>query len=540
METNAQKLRQKAINLLYLIFLAFLFSFIPSDFVDTTHMSNTSMNLLCNEVERQSTKYNMMVLSYVQQDEELFNDTKLKLIDIDDKTNVQIDLIEKFKLNLISKQGFNKFGYFKSGKSENPSNDYMIAEKNADALFSSLNQYKSDLGQMLSAEDAYYLDSILPLPELIRRSDGDFATGIEFFFKKNPLNVAILNLSHFKSRVERARTYTIGKIVQEISITRPTAIPEEIAKIIMEDSAFLNNLEFLRTFRVSKAPAKEENQKRPMTVESVSDSVYAVGKPAKFFVNFDTTDNPTITITLKNPNQETNSYRLTDPGIFMFVPETKGYYTIQFNDNESSSNKYIKVMDLEPVLQNNQMGTLYVGLDNALNIKTSEFEDTEGLTAKISNGKILQKGKNFYARVDEPGIVTVEVFAKLNFGFVKVADKRFIVRELNPPVANILNITSGNNVPLSELSKVRTLNVKSDEYLVSEQFYISGFEFSIIYNNHTSILQPIINSGSSLNTVSVDALKRVKAGDVLIFNKIQAKSSLGKEINVAPVTYTVE
>ena len=199
MATNSQKLRQKAINLLYLIFLAFLFTFIPSDFVDTTYITNQSMNMLCNEVERHSTKYNMLVLSYVQQDEELFNDTKLKIIQIDELTNEQIKLIEDMKVNMIKKQGFNTYGYLTSGKSENPSNDFMITEKNAEKLLNSLRSYKRKLIEFLPAEDVAYLDSILPLPERIRRSDGDFAPIAEFFFKKNPLNVALLNLSYFKS-----------------------------------------------------------------------------------------------------------------------------------------------------------------------------------------------------------------------------------------------------------------------------------------------------------------------------------------------------
>lgn len=540
METQAAKLRQKAINLLYLIFLAFLFSFIPSEFVDTTQMSNTSMNLLCNEVERQSNKYNLLVLSYIQQDEELFNDIRLKLITIDEKTNEQIRLMEKMKLGLMSKEGFNKFGYLVSGKSENPSNEYMIAEKNAENLFKALHKYKADMGEYLSAEDAALLDSILPLPELTRRSDGEFAKSTEFFFKKNPLNVAILNISHFKSRVERTRTYTISKIIEDVSIASPTAMPEEIVKIIMEDSILLSNLDWIKTFKMSKYPSKDENQRIYLTVESLTDSVYAVGKPAKFQVKFDSSSTVPTVVQLKNPAGAVQTFSLSRPGLFMFVPELKGRYQIKFVHGAENAAKYVKVMDLEPVLQNNQMGTLYIGIDNALNIKTSEFEDTEGLTARISEGQILQKGKNFYARVAETGMVSVEVFAKLEFGFVKVAEKRFVVRELNPPVAQLISMPSGSEIPQSNISKLRTLEVSTNEFLVNEQFYISSFDFTIIYNNHTSILQPIKHSGSSLNTVAIDALKRTKTGDVLIFNNIKAKSSLGKDMDITPVTYTIK
>ncbi|MCB0733891.1 MAG: hypothetical protein H6608_00320 [Flavobacteriales bacterium] len=546
MATNSQKLRQKAINLLYLIFLAFLFTFIPSDFVDTTYITNQSMNMLCNEVERHSTKYNMLVLSYVQQDEELFNDTKLKIIQIDELTNEQIKLIEDMKVNMIKKQGFNTYGYLTSGKSENPSNDFMITEKNAEKLLNSLRSYKRKLIEFLPAEDVAYLDSILPLPERIRRSDGDFAPIAEFFFKKNPLNVALLNLSYFKSTTERARTYTISKVIQDIVITKPRVVPEDIAEIIMEQRDLLGDLEFIRAFRASrnrgggKGEFEQKGQSIPLAIESVSDSIYAVGKPAKFNVKFDTASGKRIAVTLRKANGSTQNISMTKPGVFMFVPEEKGVYQIQFTSNEERSSKFIKVMDLDPVLQNNEMGTLYVGVDNALNIKTSEFEDTEGLQAQITKGVILKKGSNFYARVEEPGYVDVQVFAQMSYGKVKVAEKRFIVRELAMPVALLLNKTSGSTLTADELKKIKTLSIRSEEYLVSEQFYISGFDFSVIYNNHTSILQPITNSGSSLNAISQDALARVKPGDILIFSNIKAKSSLGKEIDVSPVTYTVK
>lgn len=542
METNAQKLRQKAINLLYLIFLAFLFSFIPSDFVDTTYMSNSSMNLLCNEVERQSTKYNMMVLSYVQQDEELFNETKMQLIEIDEKTNGMISVIEKMKLELVTASGFNKFGYLLNGKSENPSNNYMISARKAEALYKALAIYKAEMANLVPGEYVATLDSILPLPAYTRSSDGDYIKSIEFYFKKNPLNVAILNLSHFKSMVERVRTYTVGKLVQEISYTKPKAVPEEIVRIIMEDSALLGNLEFIRSFRLSAKPDKSEKPEGAsfLSVESISDSVYAVGKPVRYYVDFDTSKPKPVEVLVQKPGGGIQSYRMNRPGAFMFVPEQKGYYRITFNNQVVKKDKFLKVMDLEPVLQNNQMGTLYIGIDNALNIKTSEFEDTEGLSAKISEGQILQKGKNFYARVFKPGIVTVEVFAKMPFGFVKVADKNFVVRELTPPVATLLGLPSGSSISAANISKLRSLEIKSDEYLVKEQFFVSGYEFTIIFNNHTSILQPIVHSGNSLNTVSTEALKKVRPGDVLIFNKIKAKSSLGKEINVSPLTYTIE
>ena len=199
----------------------------------------------------------------------------------------------------------------------------------------------------------------------------------------------------------------------------------------------------------------------------------------------------------------------------------------------------MKVLDLDPVLDDNKMGTLYIGINNELQLKTSAFEDTEGLQARISEGRILKRGKNFYARVNKEGQVRIEIFAKMAYGFVRVADKQYVVRKLNPPVAGLQSKPSGSMIPLGEVPDMRSLTIKSDELLVEEEYYISGFDFTIIYNNHTAILKPIKNTGNGLNSTSLDALSKATPGDILMFSNVKAKSSLGTEIEIMPITYTI-
>ncbi|MFT4521236.1 MAG: hypothetical protein ACI8ZN_000163 [Bacteroidia bacterium] len=542
MESSAQKLRQKAINLLYLIVLALLFTFIESDFVDTTRETNASLNLMCNEVERQSTKYNMMVLNSINEDrKDLFDDTKLKILKIDELTAEIIAKIETLKYSMIKEKGFNKFGFLKEGKSENIPKRVLLQEGNAKKLIETIKIYKEEIGEFLLADEKDQLDSILSLPVLMQKSTGNMTSLENYFFKKAPLNVAILNLSHFKSRLERSRTYVINRVIQNLLIEHGNPVPYSVVPIIKYEYLPGNPTQYI-VFpdELSDRESRTQLQKSPLYVESLTDSIYAVGKPAQFRINFDTTNNNVATASIEGPNGFQQSFNLRKPGPFMFVPEIKGSYSIRINSNGVVSGKRIKVIDIEPIIQNNSSGTLYIGIDNILNIKTSEFENTEGLTARISDGVILQKGKNFYARVQNPGQVKVEIFAKMDYGYVKVAEKSFLVRELNKPIATVLDRGNGAEISLADVPKIRTVEVKSNEVLINEQYYVSNFRFTIIYNEHTSILKPIENKGSSLNSNSLEALKRAKVGDIITINEIQAKSSLGNEIKVSPVSYTVK
>jgi hypothetical protein len=274
-------------------------------------------------------------------------------------------------------------------------------------------------------------------------------------------------------------------------------------------------------------------------LESLSDSVYAVGKPAQFNFEFIEGSGKSVSIDLEDPTGEHTTYVLTRPGKFLFVPETKGYYQLRFNYGGFKGRKNFKVLDLEPVLDDNKMGTLYIGINNELQLKTTEFENTENLQARISEGRILKKGKNFYARVNKEGQVRIEVFAEMPYGFVRIADKQYVVRSLNPPIASVINKRSGDQISIGDISSIKSINVKSDELLVEEEFYISSFDFTIIYNDHTAILKPIVNKGNSLNSTSLDAISKTTAGDILMFSNIKAKSSLGTEISLAPITFTV-
>jgi hypothetical protein len=52
-------------------------------------------------------------------------------------------------------------------------------------------------------------------------------------------------------------------------------------------------------------------------------------------------------------------------------------------------------------------------------------------------------------------------------------------------------------------------------------------------------LRPIPNVGNSLNSSSLDAINKATPGDIIMFTKIKAKSSLGTDIELQPLTYSV-
>jgi len=560
-ESSAHKLRQKAINLLYLIFLAMIFTYISSDFVDAIQKTDQTTTMLCNEVSMQTNRYNTIALSHLKNDSIAYEETKIQLYKIDKASNNAIAIIDSLRMSLIEKEGFNKYGYLNGGKNDAVSTDYMIYGKKAKDLFDKLETYKLDISQFVEADKVDQLDTIMPLPNRIAATDGKLVDLDKFYFDKSPLTISLLNLNSFRSKIELIRSFVVNELVSDAISSSSYAIPAPISRSFVSEASLIGNKDYIQVFQENinwdsvilydtKEPSKQTvdvealkkelaKKRKLVSIESLNDSIYAVDHPIRFNFKFDPKSGKSIKIKLTDPNGEDQEYLMTEPGTFLFVPDVKGYYQLRFTNGEFSGRKNIKVIDLSPVLETKNVGTLYIGINNELKLRSSEFEDTEGLQARISSGRILKRGSSFFARVDEEGEVRVEIFAKMPYGFVRVAHKDYVVRKLNPPNASFQNETNGSAIPVSKLASMQRIQVKTDELLVSESYYIAGFEMTIIYNDHTAILKPIRNTGNSLNSTSMEALSKAQAGDIVMFSKIRGKSSLGTDIELQPLTYTI-
>jgi hypothetical protein len=540
-------LRQKAVNLFYLIFLILIFSFIPSGFVDSTFHTNASLDLISKEVNELNNNNTKYFLHLLKNEPELLNATKNKLIRIESITTNTTAYIDSLKVLLISVDSMNKYGFFKFGKEETTSNDIMIYGKKADSLFNKLAAYKKTMAEYLNPTEKKHLDAILPLPRYEMTSDGNKMPAEEFYFNHTPLNVAILNLSHFKSRVERIKVYAHQKLINKTFFENASYIPfddlklgsgESISDLIgnstIED--FFKKLELSDTLAVESATRL--SRKHRYFIESLTDTIHPMGKAIEYYAYFDTAGTKNMSITVSS-DDGTEYFGLSQPGSFYFFPSSRGRYTFTFNNGKRVTTKRITVIDSDPIIENTRLSTLYIGLDNPLSVKTSEFDSDDNLTAVITNGQVIKKGNIFYARVFKTGITQVKIYANMSYGRIKVAEKSFIIRELQKPIPVINNLQSGGVVKKENLSQFQNMKLLTDEYLIDEDVYVANFEFMLIYSDYSAIVKPIKNTGASFNRNILNALDKAKPGDILMFNNIQTLSSRGTKSLIPSLTFTV-
>lgn len=554
-------LRQKAINLFYLIFLILLFTYIPADFVDSAYHSNQSLDLLSNDINQLNKDHVVYFLHLLKAEPELFEDSKRKFIEIENLAQITTSYIDSLKIELINVDKMNEFGYFKNGRKEITSNAIMIHQEKAQKLFNKLQAFKTTLSEYVSSSSSYKLKEILPLTKYERTSDGKYKTANNYYFDKTPLNVSVLNLSHFKSRVERAKVFAHKTLIEEITFENAKLIPFDAFKINeteqLEDvyavstiQEFFNRINPNNNLVQQKSEIEkqleealewiEQNKKkvdRNYYIETLTDSIHPAGKAIRYKADFEK-GSTKLEIQVKT-DKGTEYFKLNTPGSFYYFPKSKGRYSFIFNNGKKRIVKDVTVIDTDPIIQNTKLSTLYIGIDNPLNIKTSEFDEDDNLLAEITDGQIIKKGNIFYARVYKKGITQVRIYAQMPYGKVKLAEKSFIIRELQAPTPSLNGVFSGGTVSVNNLGQLETLSLKTDEYLVDEDVYIAECEFMMIYDGYNRVTKPIINKGSSLNQGILNAIRNAESGDILIFSNIKTLSSRGTQKVIPTLTIKV-
>jgi hypothetical protein len=506
------------------------------------------MEMITLNYGQQNSDKSINFLRLLKSDEALFEETRESLIEVENLSKNTVNYINELKKNILQIDKFDEFGYYKNGREESTSNSFMIDENRADSLFRKLNAYKRSIAKYLSAKDFAYVNELLPLDDYIMSSEGHLVEAEKYYFKRAPLNISVLNLTQFASRIERIKVFVSDNIMQQVLEQNISNLPIEGLKFT--DNEDIGNYfgsssieEFFETLDPIKYSRKEDlkeqnNRFTQFFVESLTDSVHIIGQPIKFDISFDSSNLKKVSINVKS-DKGTEYFSLNKSGKFIYFPDKKGKYEFVFSSDLKTSNKLITVIDADAILENTRLSTLYIGIDNPLSIKTSEFDEGDDLFAEINDGTVIRKGNIFYARVFKKGIVQIKIFIQKPYGKIKIAEKSFVVRELLPPTPSINKFESGSKVSVEDAKKFEDILIKTDEYLIEEQVYIADFDFLVISSSTNTVAVKIKNVGASLNNDVRNSLEKIKPGDLIIFNSIRTLSSRGTEIVIPNLTLTV-
>ena len=591
-EKRSTQLRNKAIGIMYLIFLSFIFLLIPSDFVDSTYESGLAFEETYSDVSELNKFQTSIYLYLLREEEETVSNLLGKAAKIDAQSKNFLQLTRRYKEMLIADRGRAENGYPKDGQREEPSNILMVIEGRGDSLFSELVAIQDLLLEWVTDEnDVAELKEILPAKSEMIHSNGLQTSFVNFYFNHVPLNAALLNLTHFEAQVERAKHFVVSVLFEEAMADAEGSLDNELLGVIeaanssasgsqeiwSELSGILNArgyddstlasetesaLEEEQVAEVTSSDGKDAEENAIEAEEEIientendfnayiedkpfvkmrmpSDLTFGIGDTAAFDLDWDKAEVDYVSVRVFKNDVLYRMRKVYDKGVFNFRLSELGVYEFRFETPNTSQSERLRVIQPGVGVQNASYGTLYSGMDNPLVLELPDTLTPEDYRFEVTNGKVFFKDDKVFVRTNKTGLSILKIYEN-DSASTPVLEKKYAVRELKDPFASLGNYWDGSTIRIEDLTKMNGLKINYDDYFTKEVISIASFEMSLVYNGHTVITKPVQVMGSVFDESAKFLLGKAKSGDVLVFKNIRAISSLGSEIQLRSVLITVE
>jgi len=171
-----------------------------------------------------------------------------------------------------------------------------------------------------------------------------------------------------------------------------------------------------------------------------------------------------------------------------------------------------------------KMNILYIGLPNPISISVPGFSPSQVLVSMPGATLSKKSSTEYIAKVRKRGKVKINVSVKMDDGSTKsMGSAIFRVRNIPKPVAQLGTLQNG------QVSSVGTIRANANRIYGSlgESFAYEGIKYTVT----------IKGRGSNLSGRAKSLIRRMKSGDRVLLDRIKAKGPDGIR-NLAPVIIT--
>lgn len=534
-ETSTGKvLRQKAIGIIYLIFLSLIFMTLPSDFIDSVFKIHQAYDQYTAENAEVRSANDVYALYLLASEYEAVQTTLESFLSTEEQSLQMQVYIDSIKNQLLLRKGLQETGFPKEGSSEAPTQQLLMRNQLADSLQRRLSDYATRLKQLLPKEQQPFIDQIIDVQPQTH-ANGKEVAFTQFFFDHNPLNSTFLSLTHMKTQVVRASDLVSEYLLDQLYLELAEQLTDEHKKVIAIARSETNRSDKLAKLRdlLKELQRIEDEKNDPMklTIESLSDSLYPINQVLSFQAKFsDSSGNP-MELTVIGP-VKTDKIYLRSSGIVRYLPEHIGNYRMRFKHDSQLVEKVFRVGESRNILEHAQMGVIYCEQYNAIRINSLYQQENRNVQAEVSRGRVSLKDGIFYIWVDDPGRVTLMVHELYEGGRLKVAEKTFEARRKNMPYATMGIFKDGTELTPDALRELKQLVVHTDLTQNDETYSLASFECTLIHSDQTDGVSTFTNYGETFEPQLRKALSELKTGDLVVVRKINAKSNTGNEITL--------
>lgn len=502
------EVRQKLINLMYIVFITLAFIYLPSEFVDSSKYTSLSLEQAGRNYQSKIDE-NMASL-----DEQLFLNTPLaqdfyNVMDVSAAIDQAIGQIDSMTMLLQnSTRGYNENQYLNSSKNFMVSNRILVKSSQATQLKEKIETIKQKIRTYNLASLTAGLDTVLPTNISLKGASGKERSWESFFFSKTPLAVVVTNLHKIRtdllftkhqlieyltgnqSQNKSGRSISIlstNSIAVEVLATKNFIVGDKIAfRVILLDSA--------RGYGGVKSYVKYE------------------GKVVK-------------------------ELSISQNGVVRYTPNKPGKYEFLVVDSINTASQEFAVTNLRTAFsEKNNPEVLYMGVDNPIKLQTTEF-DLKALVLEIDMGEVIPFGGKYYLRFTKEGLAHLKIYAVNEEGKYLVTQRTYEVKKLPAPQV-MLDGRAGGNIS-RKILQVQDKLTASSIALPGEEDVYNILSFEVVKVNNFG-KESVVNKGKDFSSESRRLVRDLKAGDLLIIDNVRIEATDGTTKEVAPVVFSVK
>jgi hypothetical protein len=502
------ELRQKLINLMYIVFITLAFIYLPSDFVDSAKYTSLSLYNTGNEYQKKVADKKEFL------DEQLYLNSPVaqdyyNIIDVSGSIDSTTLFVENMLGSMYTNMGgFNENNYLKGSKNFLISGRLFVKEGNAaTTLKNNIEEIKRKMRTYNLSGLIPNLDSILPTAISMIGSNGKERLWENYFFNKVPAAVAISNLLKIRTDL----LYTKYKLVEYLVGNSSKEKSDNGISILSSNS---------------------------IRVEVLASKNFILGDKIAFrLVMLDSARGyDQVKTYVKQGDKVVKELKVGANGIASFTANQTGKFEFVIIDSTRVTKKDFTVTNLRTAIpEKNKPEVLYMGIDNPIQLQYTELNRAD-LVLEIDLGEIIPFGGKYYLRFAKEGLAHLRVYSTNNDGRFLVNEKEYEVKKLPTPVATIDNRTGGN-ISRKILQVQDKLMVQCEEPGLDDAFTILSYDV-IKVGSYTK--ESTVNKGKDFSSETRKMVRDVKTGDLLVIDNIKVEGNDGALKEMAPIVFSVK
>lgn len=505
--SDSNELRQRLINLMYLVFITLAFIYLPSEFIDSSKYLRISFNQSAKEYQQQLDRRQNML------DEQLYFNSPLaedyySIMEISADIDTAVSHIERMNQAMITGVGgYSMESYINKSKNFLIAGKLIVEGGQATQLREQIEGIRQKIRSFNLEGIAPYMDSLLPSGLTIQGSSGKTKIWEDYFFGKTPTAIVVTNLAKIKADL----LFTKLKLADYLTSNISSAKSDKNISILSSNS---------------------------VAVEVLASRNYQLGDKIVFHVQLQDSGKGYggIKAYVKEGEKVVRQLSVSPNGLVTFRGNKTGSYQLVVEgDSTIMVKQNFTITNLRTAFtEKNNPEVMYLGIDNPVEVHSTGFQ-VQNLQLELDFGEVIPFKGNYYLRFDKEGIAHLKIVAFNEEGSYPVAEKAYMVKKLPAPEVT-LDGRAGGNISRKILHVQEKLVAGLGE-IPADAYKIISYE--VIKVNSRS-KEAVTNRGDAFTRDARNLVKNTTTGDLLVIDNIKVQAVDGTLKEAAPVVFSVK